>query len=186
MKSLKKIDLRKKIIVANVIIILIICAVVFFVIMPSINDIASMQSNIQSQYFDLEKKYLKGQNLRKLSENLNSIQPKMAKLDQIFISKDQELDFVTTLENLATKNNITQKISMSPPAMVSNYSKTPIQIATTGNFNNQVNYLKSIEGLPYMINVKSIEITPVDANRDSNTTGTGVVNILFTMDTFWK
>jgi len=186
MNVLNKLDLKKKIIALNAIIILLIAGIVFYIIIPSVNDIKNMQTDIHDQFKELEKKYFKGQSLKKLSENLKTIDPQLEKLEGIFINESDEVAFVTFLENLAHEKMVKQKISLGTPEDFVEYKKIPMQINTEGNYLKQMDYLSSLESLNYYINVKSLEISPSMENGLEDSINKGNVNLSLNVDTYWK
>jgi Tfp pilus assembly protein PilO len=189
-KKLTTVNTKKKIIIGSIAFPLIIGSIIYFIVLPTIKDIEKMRNEIEMQRVDLEMKYIKGQSLKKLSENLKTIEPQLAKLDKIFIDQDQVLEFVTTLEEIANINGIDQKINLMPEKSVkkNRYKKIPLQIFASGNFFKQLNYLMDLETLNYYININSIELTAgavrsaakeeQDMERD--------VNMLIFADTYWR
>ena len=176
-----KINLKKKIIIVVTAILIIIAVAVIFLIMPAIKNIKEIGENIKTRRLDAEEKYLKGQSLKALSENLKKIEPEINKLDKIFIEQSQALELVTSLEKIAEKNNVSQKINLAANQKVnySDYQKIPLQILTQGNFINQLNYLINMENLNYYINIKILELA-------SSGAGNGDISMLIFADTYWK
>lgn len=190
LEKYKKIDFRKKIIISSFIFPLIILGLVLFVAFPTIKDIKKMRDEIEAQRVDLEKKYIKGQSLKKLSEDLKEIEPELHKLDKMFIDKEKVLEFITTLEETANAENVSQKINLSPAQGEGYFLTTPLQIFTSGNFLRQVNYLTKLEALNYYINIKSFEISAAapakNAPKDAEKAPESSVNMLFSADTYWQ
>ncbi len=87
LNNLFKFDLKKKIILSMAIFLLIILGLLLFVVIPTVRDIKNMSREIEEQRLDLEKKYIKGQSLKQLAENLKMIEPELVKLDKIFINQ---------------------------------------------------------------------------------------------------
>lgn len=193
----QKLNLKNKIIAAIAGFSLVILGLVFFIILPTVRDIKAMDQQIENQRIDLQEKYLKGFSSRQLEENLKKIEPKLDLLDQIFINKNRELEFITTLENQANLNQVSQKIDLSAPQATASqeYQENDLRLTVTGNFNKQLKYLTSLESLNYYINIKSLELTtsagsgravPIinDANREI--TEAGAINLTLTASTYWK
>ena len=185
----KKIDLRKKIIISMILFPLIITGILYFALIPAINDIKGIRDEIEAQRIDLEVKYKKGQSLKKLSENLKIVEPRLSDLDQIFISEDKVLGFITTMEEIANSNNITQNINLisSKSAAENGHKKTPLQITANGGFIEQLNYLIGLESLNYYININSLELTtgsrPSVLRKQARKNN---INMLIFADTYWK
>jgi len=176
-----KFNLKKKIIFSLITLFIVIFFIVYLIVIPTVLDIKKMGNEIEAQRIDLEKKYIKGQNLKQLAENLKKIEPQLDKLDKIFINHNRELEFITTLEEIAQTNEITQKINLSTDQASESqkFKKMPLQLYAKGNFINLVNYLLSLENLYYYINIKSIELFPGSNNLED-------INLLITADTFYQ
>lgn len=181
---LKNFDLKKKIIAINVILLAGLAVVVFSVIIPSVTHIKEIQGDINSQLSDLEMKYLKGQSLKKLAVNLKIIEPQINKLDSVFASQNQELDFITTIEDAASKAGVSQKISMGTAQKLNEqYKKIPLQISAQGTLRQLMEHMARLESLNYYLNTKSIEISAVSADKDQ---GASIYNISLSIDSYWK
>jgi hypothetical protein len=176
-----KIDLKNKMLISSACFVLVIFSLIYFIVIPTIKDIKSMGDIIEAQKIDLEKKYIKGQSLKQLSENLNKIEPKLTLLEQIFINKNRELEFITSLEAEANKNKVEQKINMGSPQLTENgnFQKTDLQLLTKGDFVSQLKYLADLESLSYYINVKSLELSPSDISAAQ-------INMLLNTDIYWN
>ncbi|MBI4779234.1 hypothetical protein HY797_02165 [Candidatus Falkowbacteria bacterium] len=192
-----KLDLKNKITASLIGFLLVILFLICFIVVPTIKEIKAMGSAIEAQREDLEKKYIKGQSLRRLTEDLSKIEPKLQLLDQIFINKNRELEFITSLENEANKNQISQKINLSAPekAENQNFQKTNLQLFTKGGFSKQLQYLLDIENLSYYINVKLLELSLTADGEKNKTDGqdaaapsgeTNNLNMYIGADTYWN
>lgn len=197
----QKINLKNKIIAILVGFVLIIFGLIYFIVVPAIRDIKIIGGEIEDQRIDLEKKYIKGGSLRQLTENLKIIEPKLSLLDQIFINKNRELEFITTLENQANEAKVVQKINLSPPPTTENqeFQKNDLQLSVNGEFNEQLKYLINLESLNYYINIKSLELSatprsgqpaPVIKNSSQEiavlNSDFNDINLSITADTYWK
>ena len=65
-----KLNLKNRIIANIIIVLFFMSAIAYLIILPTLSDIKGMESEIEAQRVDLEKKYIKGQSLKKLAENL--------------------------------------------------------------------------------------------------------------------
>ncbi|MFA4940986.1 MAG: hypothetical protein WC582_00075 [Patescibacteria group bacterium] len=189
LKGIAKLDLRKKIILSAISFLIFIFIVIYFIIFPSIRDIKNIRDEIETQRVDLERRYIKGQSLRNLSEKLKKAEEKIQILDQVFINKEDGLEFVTTLEGVANKNNVSQKINLLPAVASDNgYSQlVPLQLFPQGNFNQLLNYLIGLETLNYYINIKSLDFSSSSkAPAPGEEKSFGNVGLFITADTYWR
>lgn len=193
-----KFNLKNKITLSLTGFLIIILSLIYAIVIPTVREIKTMSDAIEAQRVDLEKKYIKGQSLRQLTENLEKIESKIELLDQIFINKNRELEFITSLENEANKNQISQKINLSAPGKAENknFQKTNLQLFTKGGFREQLQYLTDIEHLSYYVNVKVLELSPSSAGGEpikidgaeslSSPGGAGSLNMYIDGDTYWN
>lgn len=190
LKGFIKLNLKKKIIITIITFFFFIFIIIYFIIIPSVRDIKNIKNEIEIQRTDLERKYLKGQNLRRMSEKLKKAEEKIHILDQVFISQNFGLEFITTLEEVASRNNVTQKInllsSLDPDDSL--YKIIPIQLFSQGNFVQQLGYLVNLEILNYYINIKSLELSsnPKKILTSNEEVSQNNVNMLISADTYWQ
>ncbi len=183
-ERIKKISLKSKVIISTIFFVLFIASIVFFIIIPAVNDIKTIRDEINGQRLDLEIKYVKGQSLKSISEKLEKVQPKIDELDRVFIDKNRNLDFITALEEVALNNNIIQKINLLDKKDGGVYELIPVQLFSSGSFNNVMDYLVDLESLSYYINIDSIRIT--SSNKTLAGSYDGGVNILIFATTYWR
>jgi len=189
-KELLELDLKKKIIIIFIIFIVLIFSVVFYIIIPTVKDIVDIKDEIEYQRVDLENKYMKGQNIKMISEKLKKIEGKIDVLDNIFVNSDESLEFIMLLENRAGSNGVNQKINLLPSEEDNNfYKKISLQLFTQGDLINQLRYLISLEELEKYINIKSLEISQ-GAIKNLSLEGASMdgenVNMFILADTYWK
>ena len=137
-------------------------AVGFLIIKPTIIYIRETRDRINNEREDLEKQYQRVIYLKKNYEKIKEIEEQLEVLDDLFLIQDQELEFITALENIAAKNNVTQKINLKKIDLNDPEQKTmPFDITITGTTQNVVTYLLKIEQLEYYINFQSISINAI-------------------------
>ncbi len=187
-----KLPSKQKIFVLPSVLLIASFLVFYFLILPSIAKIKEIRSEILNQKIELKNNIKQSQNINKLNEELKNIKPKMEKLDQIFINKNRELDFITLIESIADKHALEQKISLNPgqdnPEEI--YKTSPINISLKGNYSNIIKYLKDIESIKYYLNVKSISISSDGSQKDYNIIGETDteknVSAIINADIYWK
>ena len=164
-------------------------AVIYFVIFPSVRDIRNIKDEIESQRVELERRYVKGQSLRKMKEKLERAEEKVNVLDQVFIGQDAGLEFVTALERVAGENGVNQKINLLSSVGVDNgfYKVVPLQLSSQGEASRQMDYLVSLETLNYYVNVESLELSSGSAAIPVGSPESGSrVNLFVVADTYWR
>jgi len=161
LSNLTKIEPKRKISIITVSFLLSISFITYTVITPTIDKIRLLRSQIITQKVELEKKLNRETNMSKLAEKLKKIEPQLEKFEKIFINQNRELEFITTLEKIASKNNVSQKINLAPKknSFDGVYKNVPITLALNGNFINLRNYLVDLETLSYYLNISQMTMT---------------------------
>ena len=157
---LRGMNAKIKITIFIVGIILIISIIAFFIIIPTVSDIKKISGAIYTERVDLEKKYLKGQLLKKTVNDFEAIKPQKDKLDTIFIIRDEELKFISTLEGIASRNNVDQTINLQTKEIKQKdgIKALPLKITVTGNFTQVMKYLTNLERLNYYFNISTLNL----------------------------
>jgi Tfp pilus assembly protein PilO len=142
--------------------------VFFLVIKPTIAYILNTKDQIKAQREELEKRYQRIMYLRKNVDKLKEIEEQLVVLNDLFLMKGEEVEFITTLESIADKNNIWQKINLkeiniNDPAQTT----LPFGVTAVGKIHNMITYLLDMEQLKYYINFNSINIVSQTASKSS-------------------
>jgi Tfp pilus assembly protein PilO len=159
--KLKKLDYRGKITVIFAILSVIAGIIITLVVIPSIKKINKMKDEIEFQRSDLEKKYFKAQRSKKTVLNLVKTEEEMAKMNNAFINENRELEFITRLEDLASRNSLSQEINLAPKEKAEEGKPrvASLFIRVSGGHDNILRYLADIESLEYYINISGLELT---------------------------
>lgn len=155
---------RKKILILISIVAAMICLIIYFVILPTVQDIMRISNAVTLERVDLEKKYLRGQFLKNIIENFEKIKPQEDKLVSIFIVRNEELKFITALEEIASQYDISQKLRLQPLDQISSkkvFYSLPMGATIQGSYIETLKYLKDLEQLNYYINFSSIKISSI-------------------------
>ena len=157
---------KQKIIVAVVIVLILSGIISYFVVIPTINDIKKISNDVYLERLDLEKKYLKGQLLKKTMADFEKIQPEKNKLLGVFINEGKELDFITALEKISNQHNLEQtlKLGSKQDQGSSLYYILPLEITIKGKFSNTLKYLRDLERLNYYYNINAITTSVAQKN----------------------
>ncbi len=153
--------------ITQIILILLIFLFLFlFFVYPNFKKIKSLSQEIRNYYIQLEKLYQEGQLLQNVVKDLKLIEPRIDELSKSLISKNEELDFITTLEKLADDNQINQELRIGSyqETQDKTYKILPIQLAIQANFSQLINYLIQINKLDHYININYIVISRTDNN----------------------
>ena len=129
------------------------------IILPSINSIKQLDYDIFKEREKIEELYLKGQSLKRSTEEYYKIKKDISELENIFISQDQELRLITDIETLAKNNNVIQEINIKENNKDNDKEKMFIELSVTGLYRNLINYLQAIEELDIYINFNNIRFS---------------------------
>jgi len=154
-------NVAKKIIAYTLTVICLILLIIYFIVIPTVRDIKKISSDVYAERLDLEKKYLRGQLLKKTVEDFEKIKPQKNKLLSAFITENQELEFITNLEKIATENKLTQNIRLhqNPDDQGDKiFYNLPLEVTAQGDFINIMKYLRDLETLSYYFNINSISL----------------------------
>lgn len=159
--------IKHKNLIITTVSLIIILIISFLIIRPTIDYIINTKEQIKIEREDLEKQYQRIIYLRKNAEKVKEIEQQLVVLDDLFLLTGQELKFITTLESVAEKNNVSQKISLKSVNMNnSKQTALPFIISANGNSYNIISFLLEIEQLPYYINFNSLKISSKSADKN--------------------
>ncbi|MFH1947503.1 MAG: hypothetical protein ABIJ23_05115 [Candidatus Magasanikbacteria bacterium] len=160
-------SLKKKLVSIVLIILGVLFAISFFIIFPSVQKISKLKTGIDQLQNELEQKYINSQKLRRTMREMDDVKIQSKIFTQAVIKDKQELEIITTLEDLAQKNSIDQTLNVSlvgdntkndkknNPTDLSKYYE--LSFLNNGFFENHINYLHDLERLPYYIIIKNIK-----------------------------
>lgn len=160
----------QKTIIAIGLLIVFIGVIFIFIIQPTIIDIKTFNDRIQMERVALENKYASRRNIKNIIADLKYASDGIAPFEEkIIVKKGQEVSFVSGLEQIAGKNNLAQKIKITPaPLEASNISpltgpvpgvvKQNIFITLSGGYIDALKYINDLEKSPVYIIINSINI----------------------------
>ncbi len=180
-----------------ILILIIISVVIIFGVWSNVLKIKKLSQTIFEQRVRLEKLYNQGQLLKKAREDLKQVSSKIEILDKSFVIKNEELKFITTLEELAAKNKLEQNIALNfsqQRNLKPGFNAVPFQLTLRGNFLNILKYLAETEKMDYYFNIESLSLenlvsqknrTPSE-NFSLSTNEKTSVQALISAESYWK
>jgi hypothetical protein len=181
--SFNKLKAKNKIFYLIVIFIFFTFLISYFIIYQSIVRIIFLSDEIIASKINQIKS--EGQNFEEniMLKKISQVEIDLEKIKNIYVNINKELEFITTLEDIARKNNIKQKINLNQKQAqkVNNYQIIPIRLDSQGNFNDLLNYLAELETMQYFIIIANLEIT-----KSASFSNTNQINFLILADTYWK
>ena len=180
---------EKRILTLGAFMIAAIAGITIFVILPSLNDIKKIRSEILDQYLLLEKKYLSTIKSRGTKESLIKIEPEIAKLDSLLIPRSEQLSFITMLESAAASSSLSSQIKLESSKTDKNFGqKIMLNITTGGTYHQQIKFLHYLEELDYQINILKLEISSAGSNlsADAPENDINATTMALSIETFWR
>lgn len=132
--------------------------IIIFVIYPTVKEIVTVNHEIVNERTKLEEKLALGLNMNKINDALKEVNESLPKLENIFIQKDHELEFISQLENMAAENGVAININsdFSGQKISDEISQVALQINLSGDYNNILKFIQSVESLPNYYNTNLI------------------------------
>lgn len=140
------------------------------VIVPTIKHIKELNRGTYELRLYLEKKHERTRNLRSSLKQIAEIKKETADYGRHLFRSGNELYLITTLENIANKNSVAQRINGSNLDNIT-ANRLTMSFSLTGNYANILAYLNDLESLPYFINTTRVFIAPgAERNGAANQT----------------
>ena len=155
---------RQKMILISVLFAISIAGASYFLLIPTIDKIKLTNKQIANLKIKIINDQEKEKNIDQLTEKLNTIQPQIEKLDNIFIKTGQELEFIIAIEKIAEQNNIIQTIDIQSSIVDKKntaFKQTPLEINAKGAVNSIYNYLSDMESMGYYYSIEEFSLNSI-------------------------
>lgn len=156
-----------------------------FVTYPSVLEIKSLNAIIDAERVELEAQYLRGRSLKQTLKTYQDVKQNIGSLNRVYLTRGQELDFITALEHVADSTHVEEQIKLNSPADGQNQSALPIQLTLAGDLTNIIRYLAAVEALDYYVNIDTIRLG-LPSYTGIGASSTGKLSALLTATTFIK
>ncbi len=157
-------------------------AIIFiFIIQPAITDIKTFNDRIQMERVALENKYASRRNIKNIIADLKYASDGVAPLEEkIIVMKGQEVPFVSGLEKIAEKNNLAQKIKITPASggdtgISAQVVKQNISITLSGDYIDVLKYINDLEKSAVYIIINGVNIGSGGTETNSKVISAGNV-----------
>ena len=130
------------------------------------NKIVVSSMSMRAQIDQINTKRLTLENLRADLSLAKQVKGQVAGYNDFLFPPGHELDLITDMENLAAKNNVTQKIVGSN---LDNYTdgKVAISVNVSGAYSDTLKYIHDLENYKYFIAIQHIDFEPSAVNTTS-------------------
>lgn len=167
MKNNMKLNLEKKTIAVVIMFAVFCLGIIFGIIWPAVAKIRELNKQTGEIRAYLEQKYENTKNMRASKQKIEEIKIAAAEYPNFLFKTGNELSLITTMEDIAAKNKIKQKIENSNIDKITD-QQIKISLNIEGTYLNVLNYLTDIENLNYFLNVRQLNFTPGAGATDKN------------------
>ena len=184
--KLKKGNINQKIATNTVVLIMVFLAIFYFGIYSTISKINIQREEIIAEKIETEKRINREQNMGNLMMKLKKIENDLEKIDNVFIDKNKELEFITTLEKVASYNNVAQGINLLPVDEENkDLPKSIVNINAKGKYIDIINYMQDIQSLDYYVNISMMNLAraPKSQNEENKN---DEVSLNLNAEIYWK
>lgn len=154
--------------------------IVAFVVYPALVEINRANAEIMAERAKLQQKLAMGLNIKKIARDLENIKEPAKKLDEIFIAKGDELEFVNQLEKMAGQNGIDIRLNSD---FISQNAKpgvnrVEIQMGISGDYQRLIGFMDELEKIKTYVNLTTLIFAP-DSKSSSAVNAQLTGNIYF-------
>lgn len=183
----QKLNIKSKIAISFSIALVGVIFLLYVFILPSKRAITDMRRSVYEMNVEMEKKYQKTLDLKRLNEKMKKIDPEVAAINNAFLSRERDVEFITALEAVAIDNGVQQSISLGQLQTDAKavFAQMPITLEVFGGYQEVRKYLEGLENLSYYLIIKDLEL-----GRETSTTqeGGGRSGLRATINatTYWR
>ncbi len=152
-------ELTRKIYIFATLVVGIPTLLVIFVMIPYYNKINIVNKNSYDKRVQLAIFEQRRNNLETTRQDYNKIKNDTANISKIFISKDKILEFISTLENIATTRQVVQKININSNQQIEKSGTMDFSIEARGRWDQLQYYLTDLEIMDYYLNITVFNAT---------------------------
>ena len=141
--------------ISAAIFVILLAAISVLIIWPSLAEIRLIKTQVFDERVRLEKLYVRGQLQKKVRDNYGKIKDQTQFLDGILLKENQELPYITAVENAANANNIALKINIGASKRLPNqlFSVLEVNFELTGSYPDIMRWIAAVETMPYYTNI---------------------------------
>jgi len=138
------------------------------IIWPSVKTIKFLADQIYQQRIELEQLYQKGQVLKQTLRAYEEVKSVIPKLNQVYLTKGNELEFVTKLEEVAAASGVTHDLKLVAVDPKKQTNQLPFQLQNEGDLPKFIRYLAALESLDFYVNINTIRISSLLNTRSNS------------------
>ncbi len=152
-----RLSLEKRILLTIVICSLIAAGIIAIIIIPSMKRIQELNAETNQLRDYLERKHERAVDLTIALKTLAKIGPEVDSFGTYLFFSGDELKLITTLEGIAAKNNVVQKINTSNLGKTNNDILT-LSVTVSGSYASVIQYIQDLETIKYFVTIRHIQL----------------------------
>lgn len=178
-----RVFLKSRSFVSTIIFGLLVLIIVVLVAYPALREIRLINRQVYEERVRLEKLYLKGQLQKKVRENYARIEGDIGFLDEIMLKENNELPYITAVEQAASAAEVELKINVGERKRTPNepLSILAFNLEAKGGWENVTRFLGNLEKIPFYSNIQESTFSV----RQEKDNPARVVSASLAIDTFW-
>lgn len=130
------------------------------IIWPSIKQIRSTSEMIYREYQYLEERYQRGKIIKQAHEEYVELRIHLPTLRMFAIEPNEELKFITALENLAEEHGVAEKIDLDidNTKQVGGYKTIPLKLTISGSYRDIVKFMAGLKTLNATVSLQQVAL----------------------------
>ena len=145
-------------------------AIIFGIIFPTVRYIKNLEQDTSVMREYLEKKYENTRTIRTSKKKIEEIESIVATYPNYLFYRGDELNLITSLENLANNNKVTQRIDNSNLDKPGNI--ITLSLTINGDYQNIIKYLSALEKEKYYFIITNLQLSSAFNQQNNNTNAT--------------
>ncbi len=129
--------------------------ILFYIIIPTINEIKKINQYIYQERKDSEIKFQISKKNKEIRQNYFKIKPYFSRLNDIYLIEDKKIDFFVFMEKKAQERNLKINTNLFP---LESANALAFKIELEGIYFDFLKFLIDLEGTDYYININEISI----------------------------
>lgn len=164
-----RLNFEKKVIIHVLFFVAVIIIIAGAIIWPTVNYIHTLNRETYDLRIYLEKRYESTKNIRYSRQKAEEIKNEVNDFSSMIFTAANQLNLITTLENIAARHDITQKIDNLNLDQAAHQLILSLNIE--GEYLDSLRYLTDLEKINYFLQVEKLAWTPVfDRNEQNSST----------------
>lgn len=147
-----------KIILSTIGLVILAIVMTIYIILPSTNYIKNIKNDIQQSEKNSTEQLDKIKKLKKSIAELDTVQKNIKPLEESMVDKNDTLELIKKFEDLASSQNIEQTTQIT----LEKEDSLTFSFKTKASFYKTLQYLNSLEHLPFYIQINNLSWSRID------------------------